>query len=46
MKKIKKWKCCKCGKEYCFITFAINHRKSRGKENHVKFKKINSELKI
>jgi hypothetical protein len=41
IKKPKKWKCCTCGKEYCYMKGAIRHRKSKGCETHTKFKQIN-----
>lgn len=38
MKKIKKYQCKDCNKEYCYMSWAIRHGQKKG---HYKFKAIN-----
>lgn len=44
MKRPKKWRCCKCKKEYCYFKSALRHRRTKDCENHIKFKPINDEM--
>ena len=41
MKHTKRWQCCKCNKEYCFISGAIKHRDKKH-NGHAKFRDLNA----